>query len=700
MALLEKDFYVVKVHWLVTALELVFPILLAILASFILRLEDFSWGNVGFGFIRDLRANQNTKLDFMGATGVDEYIPSSLLYYLSGTVFHSFNLLLDASIAGFTDPSSLSLLALEADASGYRVHHQNAPFKDTIYAVDQLWKTRSQLHPVDYSYGGSLPMFNARVVSIAFAVTSLTMSFLPLTWAMATRLLAEKTDSPREYLMVLGLSPFTYTLAHLLSGMLRVLLASSCATIVLCTYGRVDGTQGILLFVFLLLHGLGLITWTFLMPTLFRKPLAAICCTTLFLVVIGGASSFATMLPAPAHYVIAFFFTPFTFFCGAAQILAWDRLALPVMTVTAFMYVFLAHIIEGDLSCLRLWSANKKKAMERVAEDGTAVELDDVNLLADDASVVLMNLTKQYPKSDRPAVRNLSLIIRRKEILALLGHNGAGKTTSISILTGMLLADSYTTATVDGYDLEKGISDIRMNLGICPQFDVLVGDLSARQMLTMCAKLRCRPGVSNVDELLVKLNLPLSGQLCKTLQFRRSRIQLFFSTVLPAVLVLAGFLSIFPDPYLYQQGKTAAVDARHSRTKGNVARQSLSFDPLRNLEHPVIVIGGEDSATRLVGSTCRHAENIFRASYYPQSSLTCLTAGNVSSFYRGSYLKMDKASLFFRSTVQIGFYITKNNDTGTIHLRVLDGVACCGILEAFYYQGFNLRRELGELRLG
>jgi len=54
------------------------------------------------------------------------------------------------------------------------------------------------------------------------------------------------------------------------------------------------------------------------------------------------------------------------------------------------------------------------------------------------------------------------------QIFALLGHNGAGKTTMISMLTGML-KPSMGHATVYGYDVfQYDLDDVRRFMGVCP----------------------------------------------------------------------------------------------------------------------------------------------------------------------------------------------------------------------------------------
>lgn len=59
----------------------------------------------------------------------------------------------------------------------------------------------------------------------------------------------------------------------------------------------------------------------------------------------------------------------------------------------------------------------------------------------DGPSVIMRGLTKKFNKTVT-AVDNLNLTVNKNEILCLLGHNGAGKTTAINLLTGMLRATS------------------------------------------------------------------------------------------------------------------------------------------------------------------------------------------------------------------------------------------------------------------
>jgi ABC-type multidrug transport system ATPase subunit len=51
-------------------------------------------------------------------------------------------------------------------------------------------------------------------------------------------------------------------------------------------------------------------------------------------------------------------------------------------------------------------------------------------------------------------------------------HNGAGKTTTIAMLTGLLPPDGGT-AIIEGLDINNDMEEIRRNLGVCPQHDIV-----------------------------------------------------------------------------------------------------------------------------------------------------------------------------------------------------------------------------------
>ena len=89
---------------------------------------------------------------------------------------------------------------------------------------------------------------------------------------------------------------------------------------------------------------------------------------------------------------------------------------------------------------------------------------------------------------DVKAVQNLSFQVKKGELFAFLGVNGAGKSTTISILCGQLAKDAGTVF-VCGEDVEKGMEKICRKLGVVFQNSVLDKALTVRDNLQSRAAL-------------------------------------------------------------------------------------------------------------------------------------------------------------------------------------------------------------------
>ncbi len=80
------------------------------------------------------------------------------------------------------------------------------------------------------------------------------------------------------------------------------------------------------------------------------------------------------------------------------------------------------------------------------------------------------------------AVNDISFCVRGGELFAFLGVNGAGKSTSISIMCGQLSKDSGTVM-IDGKDIDKDLEGVKRDLGVVFQTSVLDGALTVRDNL-------------------------------------------------------------------------------------------------------------------------------------------------------------------------------------------------------------------------
>ncbi|KAI8435956.1 hypothetical protein MSG28_004122 [Choristoneura fumiferana] len=121
--------------------------------------------------------------------------------------------------------------------------------------------------------------------------------------------------------------------------------------------------------------------------------------------------------------------------------------------------------------------------------------------------VKMTNLTKIYGAN--VAVNNLSLNIYDDQITVLLGHNGAGKSTTISMLTGNVKVSSGSV-WLAGYDVAQQTAAARAHLGFCPQHNVLFNELTVREHLEFFSRLKGLRGQElkdDIDLLIAKLEL-------------------------------------------------------------------------------------------------------------------------------------------------------------------------------------------------
>ncbi len=103
-----------------------------------------------------------------------------------------------------------------------------------------------------------------------------------------------------------------------------------------------------------------------------------------------------------------------------------------------------------------------------------------------DKIIKIENLDKSY--GDVHAVKNLSFEVRKGELFAFLGLNGAGKSTTISIMCGQLQKDGGMVE-INGRDLDKDSDQIRRELGVVFQNSVLDKAISVYENLKNRASL-------------------------------------------------------------------------------------------------------------------------------------------------------------------------------------------------------------------
>ncbi|EAZ85393.1 ABC transporter ATP-binding protein [Lysinibacillus fusiformis] len=108
---------------------------------------------------------------------------------------------------------------------------------------------------------------------------------------------------------------------------------------------------------------------------------------------------------------------------------------------------------------------------------------------------------------EKEVLKGVDFEVHRGEIFALLGSNGAGKTTIVNILSTLMKPDGGKVG-ICGHDVQHQPDYVRQSISLTGQFAALDGMLTGRENLMLVAKLR---GVSNpsqiADNLIAKFSL-------------------------------------------------------------------------------------------------------------------------------------------------------------------------------------------------
>ncbi len=155
--------------------------------------------------------------------------------------------------------------------------------------------------------------------------------------------------------------------------------------------------------------------------------------------------------------------------------------------------------------------------------------------------IEISHLTKTF--GDVKAVNDLSFRVTSGELFAFLGVNGAGKSTTISIMCGTLSKDGGKVI-VNGNDIDDGVKAVTRDIGVVFQSSVLDGALTVRDNLYSRAALYGITGkaatarIEELGELLEFKNL-MNRTLCKLSGGQRRRIDVARALIhRPKILIL------------------------------------------------------------------------------------------------------------------------------------------------------------------
>ena len=98
-------------------------------------------------------------------------------------------------------------------------------------------------------------------------------------------------------------------------------------------------------------------------------------------------------------------------------------------------------------------------------------------------------VTDWFRNTSVRALNGISVDFYKGQITALLGHNGAGKTTMMSILAG-LTSSTEGMVLIDGKNVRYELEAVRRNLGLCPQENMVFPDLTVFEQILFFGMVR------------------------------------------------------------------------------------------------------------------------------------------------------------------------------------------------------------------
>ncbi|XP_054582575.1 ATP-binding cassette sub-family A member 13 [Eptesicus fuscus] len=426
-------------------------------------------------------------------------------------------------------------------ADSFKYNYVFAPLQDMLErALIRVQTGReavgpaAQAQPIPYPCHSSDLFLN----NVAFFLPLIMM----LTWivsvaSMVRRLVHEREIQMEEYLRMMGVPPATGFLAWFLENAAVMALGSAALAVVLKTSGIFAHSNAFIVFLFLLDFGVSVVMLSYLLSACFRRAAPAALCGSLLylasflpyivLLVLRGRLSAAAQMLLCLLSTTAFgqgvFFV--TFLEGQEAGVQWGNLHQPpeqaglalgwvcgMILVDSGLYFlcgwYLSNLVPGSVGVQKPWcfpfTASHWKGVatqrpgargsglfslrEDVGHTGSLPQLGKGEREGGAPGVTLVSVTKEY-QPHQAAVQDLTLTFHRGQITALLGTNGAGKTTVLSLVTG-LHAPTSGTVFVDGRNLQTDLAVVRKELGVCPQRDVLLDRLTVLEHLLLFASIR------------------------------------------------------------------------------------------------------------------------------------------------------------------------------------------------------------------
>ncbi|XP_044269819.1 phospholipid-transporting ATPase ABCA3-like [Tribolium madens] len=350
----------------------------------------------------------------------------------------------------------------------------------------------------------------------------------------------EKEKQLKEVMKIMGLSNWIHWTAWFTKCFLFLLISLSFMTLLMTiswypktTFCVFTYSNPLILFLFLLFYICATITFCFSVSVFFSKANTAATVAGLLWFLSYApylflqsqydqlSLSIKLLVSLGSNTAMAYGFQLFLMFESTSEGIQWHNIWQPntqddsltlglimiMLAVDTLIYLFIALYVEtvfpGDYGTPQPWyfpftysywcGYPRRTYVHPFDDSNQNIEFLEKNSSHLNPTIEIKNLQKVFGK--KMAVNNLTLNIYGNQITVLLGHNGAGKTTTMSMLTGVI-PPSSGTAVILGCDIVTNMKNIRANIGLCPQHNILFDELTVEEHLYFYCKLK---GLNNIE---------------------------------------------------------------------------------------------------------------------------------------------------------------------------------------------------------